>query len=181
MVQLNKTKKEIIRKTGELAVEYEKEYSGCCQCVFLAMVDTLEWAGVEVTTEDTEDRLFPGLCLLTGGVGVTVTGTCGAIIGSILAIGAALGISRNLKGKDMSFFGDGLALIWRYVMDQCEEKYHSQLCKDIQIKHYGKFWDFRVPGVTDEYLKISDGCKIKEISEWTMEAILDEFEQRNII
>jgi hypothetical protein len=181
MVQLNKTKTEIIRKTGELAVEYEKKYSGCCQCVFLAIVDTLRWGGVEVATEDMEDRLFPGLCLLTGGVGVTIDGTCGAIIGGVMAIGMSMGVTRNVQGKDMSIVGDGLDIVWRYVMDRCDEKYRSQLCKEIQKIHYGQFWDFRIPEATDEYLKVSDGCKIKEISMWSMEAILDEFEQRNLI
>jgi len=180
MVQLKKTKKEIIRKTGEMAVEYEKQYSGCCQCVFLAIVDALRWGGVEVATEDTEDRLFPGLCLLTGGVGVTTEGTCGAIIGGVLAIGMSLGVSRGVQGKDMSIVGDGLDIVWRYVMDKCDDKYRSQLCKDIQRKHYGKSWDFRIPEMTDEYLKVSDGCAIKEISVWAVEAILDEFDRNNI-
>ena len=181
MVQCKKTRQEIIKKTEELAVEYEKTYSGCTQCVFLAIVDALRWGGLGITTEEIDNRLFPGLCLLTGGVGVTITGTCGAIIGSVLAIGVALGISRDLKGRDMSFFGDGLALVWRYVMDRCEEEYQSQLCKDIQVKHYGKYWDFRAPGVTDEYLKISDGCEIKEIARWGTEAILDELEQSKLM
>ena len=181
MVQFVKTRQEIIEKTAELAVEYEKKYSGCTQCVFLAIVDALKWGGVEITTEEMEDRLFPGLCLLTGGVGVTITGTCGAIIGSVLAIGVAMGITRDIRGKDMSFFGDGLSLVWWYVMDKCEEQYQSQLCKDIQIKHYGKYWDFREPGMTDEYFKISDGCEITNIAVWGVEAILDDIRQNKLI
>ena len=179
MVQLMKTKQEIIQKTVELTVEYEKSYSGCCQVAFLAIIDALRWGGAEVATEDIEDRLFPGLCLLTGGVGVTVDGTCGAIIGSVMAIGMSLGYIRNVRGKDMSIFGDGLDIVWRYVMDRSHEKYQSQLCKDIQMKHYGRFWKFRTPEVTDEYLKVSDGCEITTIAVWGVEAILDEFERIN--
>ncbi|HUT68990.1 MAG TPA: hypothetical protein VMW86_10660 [Dehalococcoidales bacterium] len=99
MAHLKKTRKEIIKKAEELAVKYEKEYMGCCQCTFMAVVDALRWGGVEVVSEDIEDRLFPGLCLLTGGVGVTTDGTCGAIIGSVMAIGMALGFPGAFTGR----------------------------------------------------------------------------------
>jgi len=164
-----------------LAVEYEKKYSGCSQCVFLAVVDALKWGGVAVINEDTEDKIFPGLCLLTGGVGVTTNGACGAIIGGRLAVGTCLAFSRGNRGKDMSIIGDGYDIVWRYILDRSDEKYRSQLCKDIQIKHYGKAWDFRIPEMTDEYLGVSDGCKIKETAVWTVEAVLDEFEQNKLI
>lgn len=179
MAHLKKTRKEIIKKAEELAVKYEKEYMGCCQCTFMAVVDALRWGGVEVVSEDIEDRLFPGLCLLTGGVGVTTDGTCGAIIGSVMAIGMSLGVSRGIHGKDMSIVGDGYDIVWRAILDRYDEKYRSQLCKDVQRKHYGKSWDFRIPEMTDEYLEVSDGCTIKETAVWTAGCILDEFEQRN--
>jgi hypothetical protein len=127
-----------------------------------------------------EERLFAGLCLLTGGVGVTTDGTCGAIIGGVMAIGMSLGTCRGNPGKDMSIVGDGYSLVWRAILDRYDGKYSSQLCKDIQKKHYGKCWDFRIPEMTDEYLKVSDGCTIKETTIWTVGGILDEFEQRNL-
>jgi len=93
--KLTKTKEEIIQKSNQLAVEYEAKYKGCGQCTFLAIVDALRWGGLEIIPKDIEDRLFSGLCLLTGGVGLSGEGTCGAVASGTLAIGLALGIQRE--------------------------------------------------------------------------------------
>ena len=95
MVKLTKKKGEIIRKSNELAIEYEAKYKGCGQCTFLAIIDALRWGGLEIIPKDMEDRLFPGVCLLTGGVGLSGEGTCGAVAGGVLAIGLALGFERD--------------------------------------------------------------------------------------
>ncbi|MCJ7654245.1 MAG: hypothetical protein MUO97_02900 [Dehalococcoidia bacterium] len=75
MVKLTKTKDEIIKKSNELAIGYEARYKGCGQCTFLAVIDALRWGGLEINPKDVEDRLFSGVCVLTGGVGLTGDGT----------------------------------------------------------------------------------------------------------
>ena len=67
MAKLTKTKDEIIKKSNELAIEYEAKYKGSGQCTFLAIIDALRWGGLEIIPRDVEDRFFSGICLLTGG------------------------------------------------------------------------------------------------------------------
>ena len=65
-----KSRKDIVNKAKELAVEYEAKYKGCGQCTFLAIVDALRWGGIELITEDMEKKLYPAICMLMAGVGM---------------------------------------------------------------------------------------------------------------
>ena len=123
MVKLTKTKEEIIQKSNQLAVEYEAKYKGCGQCTFLAIVDALRWGGLEIIPKDVEDRLFSGLCLLTGGVGLSGEGTCGAVASGTLAIGLALGIQRETI--DENIFRQSCAIIRDALLDKYYRKYNS--------------------------------------------------------
>ena len=109
-MQLNKSREEIIDKVEELALTYEAAYRGCAESTFLAVVDGLRWGGTEIITPDVEDALFPGLQLLSGGVGLSGQGTCGAVAGGIMAIGQALAVLRGAAPRDMSTFLEGAGL-----------------------------------------------------------------------
>jgi len=74
MARLKRPKKEIIKKAEELGIEYEAKYKGCGQCTFLAIIDALRWGGLELIPEDMGDRLFSGICVLSGGVSMTGDG-----------------------------------------------------------------------------------------------------------
>jgi len=180
MVELKRTREEIIKKAEELAVEYESKHKGCGQCTFTAIVDALRWGGLEIIPEDMEDRLFLGLCLLSGGVGITSDGSCGAVTGSVLAIGIALRVSRGIQGRDMSVVGTGCDIVRETILDRYSKEYSSQLCKDIQRKRYGKSWDLKIPEMGMEFLKVSGGCTIMQTAMWATECILDEFEKGNV-
>ena len=172
---LTKTRQEIMDKAGQLAVEYESQYKGCGQCTFLAIVDALRWGGIEIISEEMSDKLFPGLCLLSGGIGITADGSCGAVTGGVLAIGMALGLSAGIQGRDSSIIDRGCDVVREMILDRFDEIYRSQLCKDIQRKRFGKSWDFKIPEMSGEYLEMTDGCAIKEGVLWATECILDEF------
>jgi hypothetical protein len=178
MVKLTKTKDEIIKKSNELAVEYEAKYKGCGQCTFLAIVDALRWGGLEIIPRDVEDRLFSGICLLTGGVGLSGDGSCGAVSSGTLAIGLALGLRP--ESTDESLFRQSCAIVRDALLDKYYQKYDSLLCKDIQRKYYGKAWDLTRDEMSAEFLGITKGCVIMEGAMWATEVILDEFEKGNI-
>jgi hypothetical protein len=178
MVKLAKTKDEIIKKSNELAIEYEAKYKGCGQCTFLAIIDALRWGGLEIIPRDMEDRLFSGLCLLTGGVGLSGEGTCGAVASGTLAIGLALGLRRESINE--SLFRQSCAIVRDALLDKYYQKYNSLLCKDIQRKFYGKAWDLTRDEISAEFLGISKGCVIMEGAMWATEVILDEFEKGNV-
>jgi hypothetical protein len=103
MVKLKKSKEEIVNKAGELGVEYERNYQGCAQCSFGAIVDALRWGGLELIAEDVQEQLLAGLTVLSGGVAMTGNGSCGAVTGSGLAIGLAMGITpkKQLENRGL--------------------------------------------------------------------------------
>lgn len=175
MVKLTKTKDEIIKKSRDLAIEYEAKYKGCGQCTFLAIIDALRWGGLEIIPRDVEDRLFSGLCLLTGGVGLSGEGTCGAVASGTLAIGLALGLGPEAINE--SLFRQSCAIVRDALLTKYYQKYNSLLCKDIQRKFYGKAWDLTRDEMSAEFLGISKGCVIMEGAMWATEVILDEFEK----
>ena len=178
MVKLTKTKDEIIRKSNELAIEYEAKYKGCGQCTFLAIVDALRWGGLEIIPRDMEDRLFSGLSLLTGGVGLSGEGTCGAVASGTVAIGLALGLGRESINE--SLFRQSCAIVRDALLDKYYQKYNSMLCKDIQRKFFGKAWDLTRDELSAEFLGISQGCVVMEGAMWATEVILDEFDKGNV-
>ena len=178
MVELKRTKEEIIRKAEELGIEYESKYKGCAQCTFLAIVDALRWGGLEIIPEDMEDRLFSGICVMTGGVSMTGDGTCGAVTSSVLVMGIALGISR--EGQDVNALREGCAIIRNTILDKYYKEYNSILCKDVQRKFFGKAWDLTSDEMSHEFLGITKGCTIMQTAKWATEIILDEFEKGNL-
>lgn len=136
MARLKRPKKEIIKKAEELGIEYEAKYKGCGQCTFLAIIDALRWGGLELIPEDMGDRLFSGICVLSGGVSMTGDGTCGAVTSSVLAIGLALGIPR--EGQNDSLLRSAYATVRNTILDKYYREYRSILCKDVQRKFFGK-------------------------------------------
>ncbi len=178
MVQLKRPGEEIINKAEELATQYEAKYKGCGQCTFLAIVDALRWGGLELITEEMEDRLFSGICVLTAGVSMTGDGTCGAVASSVLAIGIALGIPR--KGQDVSLLRNACATVRDTILDRYYREYRSILCKDVQRKFFGKAWDLTSDEMSHEFLGITHGCTIMQTARWAVEIILDEFDKGNV-
>jgi len=178
MGKLTKTKNENIQKSNELAIEYEAKYKGCGQCTFLAIIDALRWGGLEIIPKDMEDRLFSGICVLTGGVGLSGDGTCAAVASGALAIGLALGIQRETFNE--ARFRENCATVRNTLLSRYYEKYNSLLCKDVQRKFFGKAWDLARGDMGAEFLGITKGCVIMETAMATTEIILDEFGKGNV-
>lgn len=178
MAKLTKTKDEIIKKAEELGIQYEAKYKGCGQCTFLAIVDALRWGGLEIIPRDMEDRLFSGICVLTGGVGMTGDGTCGAVASGTLAIGLALGIQP--ENQDKSLLRQSCAIVRNTLLDKYYREYNSLLCKDVQRRFFGKAWDLTRDDMSQDFLGITQGCTIMQTAMWATEIILDEFEKGNV-
>ena len=173
MVKLKRQKEEIINKAEELAKEYEAKYRGCGQCTFLAIVDALRWGGLEIIPEDMENRLASGLSLLTGGTAMSGDGTCGAIASSAIAAGMALQVSLD----DIESIRRGAVFIRNTILYEYCNKYNSILCKDIQMKRYGKAWDLSSDEMAHEFLGLSGGCTIMDTAKLAVQCILYELEK----
>jgi hypothetical protein len=182
MPKLTKTKDEIIKKSDELAIEYEAKYKGCGECTFMAVLDALRWGGLEIIPKEMEDRLFSAVCLTTAGIGLICDGNCGAVASGALAIGLALGIQGGPQGGPLYFLNlnKGFATVRNTLVKRCYDKYNSILCTNIQRKWFGKAWDLTRDDMNIEFLGITHGCAIMEITMWTTEIILDEFEKGNV-
>ena len=178
MVELKKTKEEIIKKAHDLGVEYEAKYKGCCESTFLAIVDALRWGGLEIIPKDVEDRLYPGISLLSAGVCMTGEGTCGSVAGSVMAIGFALRIPQGAVDAEAAH-SVGVK-IRDTLLAEYYKRYGSILCKDVMRKHFGKAWDLVSDEMTQEFLGITDGCTIRSTASLATGIILDEFEKGNV-
>jgi hypothetical protein len=178
MARLTKTRGEIIKKANELAIQYEAKYRGCGQCTFLATIDALRWGGLEIIPKDMEDRLFSGICVLTGGVGLSGYGTCAAVASGALVLGLALGIQQETFNERS--FRENCATVRNTLLNKYYQEYNSILCKDVQRKFFGKAWDLARDDMSIEFLGISRGCTIMQTAMWTTEIILDEFEKGNV-
>jgi hypothetical protein len=178
MTKLKKTREEIIKKAWNLGVEYEAKYKGCCQSTFFAIVDALRWGGLELIPVDMQERLYSGIFFLTAGVCFTGEGTCGAVTGSVMAIGLALGIPR--EGADHVAAHLAGENIRDTLLDKYYNTYRSILCKDVMRKYFGKAWNLTDNKMTQEFLSITDGCTIRQTSMWATEIILDELEKGKV-
>ena len=178
MLKLKKAEKEIINKSGELAIEYEAQYKGCGQCTFLAVVDALRWGGLEIVPENVAEKFFSAAGGFTGGTSMVIDSTCGAVNTSILVMGLALGTTRD--NQDEVSLRRFCATIRNTILDKFYREYNSMLCRDILNKYFGKVWNLTDDEASNDFLKVSRGCEIIQTVTWTTEIILDQFRKGNI-
>ena len=116
--------------------------------------------------------MYAGVCLLSAGGCFTGEGTCGAIVGSMLAGGFAGGITKTTQPPDIKKVGVGLreTLVKKY-----NEEFGSMLCKDVMRKYYGKAWDLTNDAASAEFKASTDGCVIKKTAGWISEILLDQY------
>ncbi len=77
-------RKDFLDKVYRTAFRYEKENRGCAQSVLAALQDSFDLK---------DDAVFRAASGLSGGVGLTTHGTCGALSGGVMAIGMMFGLS----------------------------------------------------------------------------------------
>ena len=114
------------------AYDYERDCGCCPQCVLAAIFDVL---GVG------SDEVFKASHALAGGGGLTATGTCGALLGAVMAVSGEYGRKRAdfHSGPCMESYQLG-----RRAIDQFVREFGSPLCADVQTKMMGRsfnMWD----------------------------------------
>ncbi|RLI84230.1 hypothetical protein DRP07_01770 [Archaeoglobales archaeon] len=138
-------------KAYELAFKYEVEYGGCAQTTLAAIFDVLK--------VDAEDA-FKSATGLGGGIGVLGDGTCGAVVGGVMAIGYFFGRDkRNFADPERKRFE-----VYRLAREfylAFKEKLGTARCHDIQRKLMGRTFDLLDPKDWEEFLKLgghTDKC-----------------------
>jgi C_GCAxxG_C_C family probable redox protein len=120
------------QKAYTLAEQYEREYGGCSQCVVAAIKDTV--GGIS-------DDVFKAATGLAGGVGLTGN-TCGALTGGVMALSCFL-------GREYSAFDDPKRVRFKTfdlaadLQKRLESEFGSSLCRDIQTRIMGRYYDLR--------------------------------------
>ncbi len=123
----SKSQQEIISLAYSSGFEYERKFGNCPQCAIAALQDIFTFITPAV---------FTASFGLSGGVARCGDGTCGALSGSIIVIGA-------LFGRDREHFDQGgpfkrTAELGKLVHDRFIEEYGSITCRDVQKKIMGR-------------------------------------------
>ena len=171
MAKLKESKENIIKKAEELGIVYEAKYKGCAQCTFLAIIDALRWGGLELIPEDMEEKLYPAISMLTAGNCMTTEGSCGAVNSGVMALGFALGVSRD--NPDIAAVRNNAAAIRDTFLEHFLREYRSILCKDIQRKYFGKAWNLSDDKMAHEFLGMTRGCIIMDTAQLAVKCILE--------
>ena len=137
-------------KASELACKYEQEYGGCSQAVLGALKDTI--GGIR-------DEVFKAGTGLAGGIGLAGN-CCGALTGGVMVLSC-------YHGRDYAQFSDPEGgrfksfKIADKLLSKFEEEFGTCVCKEIQTKIMGRYYDLRITSERDAFLEAgghSDKC-----------------------
>jgi len=161
------SKEEILKKAYDLAFKYEAERGSCPQCVFSALMETLD-VGDPKTVQATDG--------LAGGTALSAKGTCGALVGGIMAISCIVGRSY----KDFSK-GERKRRVFQYsqkLYDKFVDEYGSIICKDVHMKLFGRTFNLMDKNDYAEFERMGahvDKCPAVSgnVAKWAAEIILE--------
>lgn len=155
-------KQELAKKAYQLAYDYDVEYGCCPQCVLLAVKETIGYV---------TDDVIKASHTLSGGGGLLGYGSCGAITGGLLALGAKFGrdVEGFGKGKYMKSFMSAKKLI-KLVEDEFDD---ACTCDDVQKNCHGKtynMWDAKeITELKNEEFVNYCAHMTGKIAEWCVE------------
>lgn len=166
-----KSKEQLIEQAYYLAFKYEAELGSCPQCVLAALNETLEIG--DVTIIKSADAL-------AGGSALSTRGTCGALVGGLLALGSLTGRTYN----DFKL-GKTRRRVFRYakkLYDKFIKEYGSPNCRDVQKKLFGRSFDLLNQDEYEAFEKAGahvDKCPSVSgnVARWTAEIILEELKK----
>lgn len=133
-------KQELLKKVFDTAVQYEKTYGCCAQCVVGAIRDVV---GIK------DDSLFKSVYGFGGGGGLSTLGNCGALSGVIALIGFMCG--REYENFDKGKYVKSYQLS-KEAAEYFFEKYGGVRCKDVQESIMGKSFDLSKQEEYDKFL-----------------------------
>jgi len=163
---------EITQTAVEHAIQYEKTYHGCAQCVVGGIMDAFELDA---------PATFRATTGLSGGMGVTGH-TCGALTGGIIAIGLFVGRDRDNMGDPERLRWENFALV-KELIERFQRVYGVLECHKVQERVVGVGVDFWNPEEAERFshdlqghVKCAEGV-VGEVTRWTCELILGYLER----
>ena len=120
-------RKELVDEVYNLAFKYEAELGSCPQCVLAALYETLDIGDPDI---------IKAVDALAGGTSLSTEGTCGALIGGLVAI-------SSIVGREYNDFKEGKRkrLVFKYskkLYDKFVNEYQSPVCKGVHKKIFGR-------------------------------------------
>ena len=168
-VSSEKKKKEMIESAYELGFEIisKGKYPGCAICTLAAIQDTLNIRS---------DLLFKAASGFSGGGGLTGLGNCGSFTSGALVIGQLCGCDRENIGNSECYSQS--SRIVALLADEFKREWGSFICRDIQTKLYGRYYDFRNKEDVEQYRKskyaVSCSNVVGKGTQLAVKLILDE-------
>ena len=163
-----KSKEEILDEVYNKAFKYEAEFGSCPQCVIAALMETLDVGDI---------NNIKAVDALAGGTSLSTEGTCGALVGGLLAISSIVGRDyKNFKA------GNKKRRVFSYskkLYDKFIEEYGSPVCKEVHKKLFGRTFNLLDPIEYAEFEKAGahvDKCPVVsgKVARWTAEIIIDD-------
>lgn len=162
-------KQALLDQVYDRAYEYEGKYGSCPQAVLSAIQDFF------VTVDDATIKALHGLA---GGGALCGSGTCGALVGGMAAIGSAFGRERSQFGQAG---GGKTKKAYHYskeLNDRFVEEFGQVSCNDVQKKKMGRSFNL---WSSEEYQQFEDAGAHKDkctdvagkTARWTAEILLD--------
>ena len=160
-------REEILQIAYDLAFKYEAERGSCPQCVYSALMETLD-IGNKKTVKDID--------ALAGGTALSAEGTCGALVGGLCAISSIVG--RTYEDFNAGERKRRVFMYSKKLYDKFMEEYDSILCKDVHKKLFGRSFNLMDKNDYAEFEKMGahvDKCPdvSGKTARWAAEIILD--------
>lgn len=160
-----KTTEELAEKAAALAFKYEAERGSCPQAVYAAIMETLSFH---------EEDVVKAADGLAGGTALSSEGTCGALVGGILALGTFLGRSYPDFSK-----GKRNRRVFQYaqkLIDRFNQEYDGILCKTVQQQLFGRSFVLSNPKEYELFEKAGahiDKCPsvARNVAYWTVKIL----------
>lgn len=161
------SKEQLLKKIYDLAFNYEAERGSCPQCVLAALFETFN-VGDEATIKSAD--------ALAGGTALSTKGTCGALVGGLLAISSIVG--RNYDDFNAGKTKRRVFQFSKQLYDKFIDEYGSPLCCDIHLKLFGRTFNLMDPKEYEDFDKAGahvDKCPSVSgnVARWTAEIILE--------
>lgn len=168
-------KAEIIERALTLGIQYEKTFTGCCQCTIAAIQDAL---GIK------DDAVFKAGSGLTAGGGISCEGSCGGFTGGVMVMSSVFGRRRE-KWNDDKAEKDCAHRMARALLDRFNQEYGTSICKTIHQIIFGRNFDLRDASDRDAFEKLGahgDKCTsvVGKAAAWATELILEELSVRGM-
>ncbi len=146
-MQEEKSREAILNHLEQKAGDYEELYGSCAQGTLLALQEEFHLGDAQTLKAATA---MPGIALRGE--------TCGAVIGSIMALGMALGTEKHDDFKAV-LRATGAA---RKLCKRFEEAFGSCNCRDVQHRIFGRSFNLVDPDEIMEFVKAdaSRKCRI---------------------